>query len=129
MTTRLWTVAIVLGLAACGKSSSTETPRPLTEYDFAADPTLSLQPGQVGVTFLEAVGEEPGQDEALTDTGGFGVDIIPFVIFEAETRTYALAASDTTGTIAKIEIEDASGVVLATLTPGCPDRDRGPRAG
>ena len=126
MTTRLWTLAIVLGLAACGKSSTAETPRALTEYDFAADPTLRLDVGQVGVTFLEATDEVSSR---LADTCQLGVDVIPLRVSESGTFTYELDSLDTPGTVAKVELREGqqasvgtggSAGLIATLSPASP---------
>ena len=106
----------LLLIGACAKSSSTENPRALTEYDFAADPTLSLQPGQVGVTFLEAVDAGP---TGLPDTRIPGLDIIPFEVTEAKSYSYALDDADGAISHAVIATGDAEAVLL-DLTPASP---------
>ncbi len=113
----LLTGVMALALAACSKSGNADTPRALTEYDFAEDPTLSLQPGQVGVTFLEPVDASSTEEP---DTDGLGQDGIPLRITEAATYTYGLDPADTSGTIAKAELRKPDGTVLFTLTPASP---------
>ena len=103
---------VVLMLGACARSSIPQASNLVTEADFVADPALRLQPGQVGLTFLEAPGALP---DGWPDTGGSGVDIIPFVVHEGESRTFGLDPEDATGTIAMVEIKDGGGTVLATL--------------
>jgi uncharacterized protein YjbI with pentapeptide repeats len=116
---------LVLALAACAKSSGTDTPRALTEHDFAADPALRLEPDQVGVTFLEAM---DASSNALEDTGTLGMDTIPLVVRETGTYTYGLDPDDASGTIARVELWGKAGNggtggaagARFTLTPASP---------
>ena len=117
MAKRFLSAVLAVGLAACGSTPQSNVPDALTEYDFAADPTLALQPGQVGVTFLEAM---DATSSDLADTGTMGVDTIPFVVIDAGPQTYELDPADDSGTIAKVELKDPSGAVLHTLTTGAP---------
>ncbi len=107
---------MALAMVACSKSGNADTPRALTEYDFAADPTLSLQPGQVGVTFLEAV--DAGAT-GLPDTRIPGLDIIPFEVTEEARYSYTLDDANGTVTHAVIATGDAEAVLL-DLTPASP---------
>jgi len=114
MRTKTLAALMLVGLAACGSTPSTQTPRALTERDFAADPTLLLEPGMVAAMSLEA---KDATSSSLPDTGALGVDEIPFVIHDTTTYTLGLDPADTTGTMEKVELKDASGKLLSTLTP------------
>ncbi len=116
---RKWSLVAVLavGFTGCGSGSSGAPAEALTEYDFAADPALRLEPGQVGVTFLEpADGEGPG----AIDTGTRGSDEFPIRVSTPTTITYALDAANRASTVAQAEMRSADGTVAFTLTPGSP---------
>ena len=123
MLARILAVLVVLALSACKNTSSAPPPEAVTETDLASDPNLRLEPGQVGVTFLEPI---DAADASAPDTGTVGVDVIPFLVSEAGTYTYALDPDDTSGTIARAEVSDAGsgfhihGLLRATLMPSSP---------
>jgi uncharacterized protein YjbI with pentapeptide repeats len=80
-------------LAACGGGSAPAAPRALSEHDFAADPSLRLAIGSVGVTALEP---KDAASATSDDTGAPGTDEIPLRIAETTSVTYAMNAADNT---------------------------------
>ncbi len=106
--------AAALVLAGCTRSTGA-APAALTENDFASDSTVSLEPRQIGVTFMETVDAEPS---GMADTRIPGLDIIPFEVTEEAPYEYTL---DPRGALshAVIATGDAEAVLLV-LTPASP---------
>jgi len=115
MTTRGFVALLAAGLTTC-TTSSTAPPPAVTEHDLAADPTLAVAPGQVGVVFLEP----SDAASALDDTGTVGTDELPLEVSETTSYSLVLDPEDATGTIAEVVLRDPAGAVLLTLTPASP---------
>ena len=110
--------AMLLASACASKTSSSPPPAAVTEWDFVADPTLRLEPGQVGVTFLEP---SDGADGSTPDSGTVGVDVMPLNYAETVTETFAMDPADPNGTVARVELfRVAPRTSLLTLTPLSP---------
>ena len=110
----MWAV-VALVFAGCASSSSVPPLAAVTEWDFSMDSTLRLQPGQVGITFLEAM---DASANGLPDTGLSGTDVIPVRIDEPASYTYALDPEDQSGTIGSVEFRRPDDSVVFRLLPG-----------
>lgn len=114
MTNRTIAALFAAGLAAC--SSTAAGPPAVTEHDLSADPTLAVGIDQVGVTFLEP----SDAASVLPDTGGSGVDVIPIELAGTTSYSLALDPEDGSGTVARVELRDATGAVLLAIAPATP---------
>jgi uncharacterized protein YjbI with pentapeptide repeats len=94
---RLIATLLLSALASCGGGSSDDSTQALTESDFAANPSLRLNYGAVGVTFMEAKGGTASAGTgALPDTGDAGMDVMPLHIAQQTSTTYSLDPKDDT---------------------------------
>ena len=119
-------LALLLSLVAgCGGGSDSVIPEAFAEHDFAADPSLRMAAGEVGVTLLEP---KDAAAETSDDTGLLGTDEFPLRIAEQTTFTYAMDTSDDTiamvrmirltGNVEVFVIDAAQPSATVTLEPG-----------
>ena len=117
-TQRLISVLLLSVLTACGGGGQDGSTQARTEHDFAADPTLRLNYGAVGVTFMEAKGAAAGSS-AMPDTGDAGMDVMPLRIAEQTTTTYSLDPKD--DTLEKVQLVRLPNKELVfEITPSSP---------
>ncbi len=114
---RILAIALcMLAMAAIMSGCSDEQGEPpvsknaFSEYDFAADSSIRVQPQNVGMTFLEPYDATMTQ---VPDTLAFGVDKMPLNVPEDRMFTYSMSPHDTT--IESIKMVDAAGQEIFTI--------------
>jgi len=106
-----WAIALCMlalfGLTfACseGQGGQPSARNGLSEYDFVTDPSIRVQPHNVGMTFLEPYDATVTQ---VPDTLTLGADKVPVYVPEDRVFTYSMSPHDTT--IESVTMLDSTG--------------------